>query len=155
MMRIRKTAGWILLVAGAALAAWTAVGWIRAGKGISTNRARIAEKTEELKTTRKDLNAAGLLYKGYQLSVTEMPDSLAKLNAAQINSERKRHRQVTWKLEAAERNLMIDLRKLKRRDAEATAARKTQALPTAAAAGGASVCGAVLLLLARPRREPS
>lgn len=154
-MRIRKTAGWILMVVGAALAAWTAVGWIRAGKGISENRARIAEKTEELKTTRKDLNAAGLLYKAYQLSVTEMPDSLVKVTSAQINSERKRHRQVTWKLEAAERNLMLDLKRLKRRDAEATAARKAQALPTAAGAGGAFVCGAVLLLTARPRREPA
>jgi hypothetical protein len=153
MMRIRKTAGWILIAVGASLAAWTAVGWQRAGKDIGENRARMAEKTAELQSTRKELNAAGLLYIAYQKSVTEMPDSVAKQNSKLIGSERKRHKQVTWRLEAAERDLKIDLKQLKRRDAEARAARKEQALPTAAGAAGAIVCGAFCLLTARPRRE--
>jgi hypothetical protein len=143
------------VAAGAALAAWTAVGWYRAGIGIDENRGRMAEKTAELKTTRKELNAAGLLYKAYQKSLTEVPDSLRRHSGAQINSEHKRHKQATWKLEAAERDIMLDLKRLKRRDEEAVAARRKQALPTAAGACGALVCGALLLLAGRPRREPA
>lgn len=152
-MRIPRTAGWILIAAGAALLAWTAVGWIGAGEGIGEIGGQISEKDAELKTTRKDLIASGLLYKAYQTSQSSIPDSLRKETNAQMRSEGKRLRQTVWKLEAAERDIKLDSKRLKRRESEAVAARRARALPTAAGAAGSLLCGALLLLAARPRRE--
>jgi predicted HNH restriction endonuclease len=144
-----------LVAAGAGLLAWTAVGWVRAGEKIGEFRDRTSEKTAELQSTRKELNAAGLLYKAYQKSLSEVPDSLYQETRLQMKSERKRHTQTIWRLEATERDTMLDLKRLKRRESEATAARKRQALPPAASGAGALVCGGLLLFSARPRGEPA
>jgi hypothetical protein len=152
-MRIRKTAGWILVAAGAALLAWTAVGWMRAGKEIGVLRGQVSEKDAELKATRKDLTAAGLLYKAHQNSQSSIPDSLRKETSAAMYSEGKRHRQAVWKLEGAERDIKLDITRLKDRESEASVARRARAIPTTAGAAGSLLSGVLLLLAARPRRE--
>jgi len=152
-MRIRKTAGWILIAAGALLLAWTTVIWMQGEKKIGALREPMEAKTAELKATRTELTEAGLRYQAYSTSLLSLPDSLRRTVRAQANSEGEKHTRTIWKLEATERDIMLDLKRLHRHRSDALAERKARALPVVAGAAGSLVCGALLLITGRREHE--
>lgn len=152
-MRIRKAAAWVLIACGATLIAVAATSWVRGGREIGGFRDQMAEKNAELKTTRKEMSDTNLLYQAFQKSMPSIPDSLRRETGAAMNIQSQKYSGKIRKLQFSERDLGLDIKKLKRREAEATAARKARVVPVAAGAAGALLCGAILAITARPRRE--
>jgi hypothetical protein len=141
-----------LLTVAVGLLGWAASIWVRDGKKIATLRASHAQHEADVKTTRTELNAVGIQYRGFQKTRDSLPDSLRKATKVETRNEEKRYQRDLRRLEVAEYNLMFEMKQLKRRESEAIAERNTRVRPYWMA--GAGTLGLVGIAFASTRRRP-
>lgn len=153
--KLGRTIAFVLALAAAGLLAAAGVQWKRGGEYIAAWRAKRTESEAELKTTRTELHAHSLRYQAFQKSIPEIPDSLRLSTGGVIREEGRVYEKAIRKLENAETDIKLDLARIKRKDAEATAARKARTLPLAAGGAGALVCAALVAILSRGRPNPA
>lgn len=144
-----------LVLAAAGLFAVAGLHWKRGGESVAAWRAKQAESEAMLKTTRTELHAQSLRYQAFQKSIPEIPDSLRSSTGGIIRDQGRVYEKAIRRLENAETDIKLDLARIQRKDAEATAAQKAQTLPFAAGGAGALVCAALIAILSRGRPNPA
>ncbi|MCI0452460.1 MAG: hypothetical protein L0Z51_08745 [Candidatus Latescibacteria bacterium] len=152
-MRPVRLAALALALAGAGLLAWAALVWSRGDQTVEQWRARQTEKETELRSTWAELHAVNLRYQAFQRSIPAVPDSIRATSGVQLREQERSYEKAIRKLEFTERDIKLEITNCERKQARATAERNARTLPFAATGAGASVCAAVIAILARPRRE--
>ena len=145
----------VLFAAGAALLALSALSWARATRDVDTWNAMLEQRTDSLKTTRAELRDEGLRYQAFQKSLPAVPDSIRQANGGAIRDEGRMYDKRIRKLEFNEKDIQLDIIRATRKRAEAEAARKSHALPRAAAGVVVWACAALLVVVPRARRKPA
>jgi hypothetical protein len=143
-----------VLAVAVGLLGWAATLWVRDGKKIAELRARHDQHGAEVKTTRTELHALGLRYRGFQASRDALPDSLRKAAKVETRNEEKGYQRDIRRLEMSEYDLMFKMKQLKRRESNIIAERKAHVHPFLIAGASALGLAGIVFAATRQRGKP-
>lgn len=150
-----KTISTIFALVGTVLLAWAGVAWHRDTKDVNHWKGKLDEHHAQLKATLTELHAQSLQYQAFMKSLPAVPDSVRMASGKVMRETERRYESTIHKLERAETTLGLDIKRAKRKLAEAEQARKRAALPFAGGGAAAWLCAALVAGLSRSRaRKP-
>ena len=150
-MSTSRTPGIVLLVIGGLLLGAGAYTYSGTSGKTAPFRQRIEADQALLDSTRAELRTVSLRYQGFAKSGEAVPDSIRRYEAGTIWRQSQTYANKIYLLERKERDLKLEMTKLRKREGAAKRRRLVVSIPLAAIGAGASLAGILLLTRSRPR----
>jgi len=140
MEHLMKVLGILLVVVALGVAVPATLSWWSDRSDAAEHEAFVQELEQTHKKTLKTLQETNLLYRGYQKSVPQIPDSIRAAESAIISGHYKEYNKKITALEMTETNQARQIQRARTKRAERAEEARRSILPLAA--------GALVLLLA-------
>ncbi|HEX5132994.1 MAG TPA: hypothetical protein VFX92_10965 [Candidatus Krumholzibacteria bacterium] len=150
-MNTNRMIATVFLVAGLGALATSAVTWRRAGADAAALSAERATRQTQLDSTRADLRAVGIRYRGFVQGMDAVPDSVRRFGGGIILEQSRIYQKTIQTLEGSEAAQVRMLGTLDERIASVYTRRRRNALPLSAVGVVLAGAGAGMLL---SRRRP-
>jgi hypothetical protein len=141
----RPIIGWILVGAGLALAAASAVFYARTNAEASSHLARIAVLEDSLDAIREEAVRNNLLHRGLEMSIQQLPESVRVYGGGKILEQSKEYSKKSHILNVRDRNVRIVINAARRKADRARDRAVTASAPVAI--GGLVMLVAGLIVL--------